>query len=55
MNINGGSTMQALNQITDILRAMGANPETITNAAGDTVVKINAPEIRKQEENKNNV
>ena len=42
--------MNALNQITDILRAMGARPETITNAAGDTVVKINAPEIKPQED-----
>jgi hypothetical protein len=34
---------------------MGARPETITNANGETVVKVNAPEIRKQEDNKNNV
>ena len=47
--------MQAINQITDILRAMGANPETITHPNGETVIKVNAPEIRKQEENKNNV
>lgn len=42
--------MNALNQIMDTLRAMGANPETITNADGETVIKVNAPEIKKEED-----
>lgn len=47
MSIKGGyKTMSATNQITNILQAMGANPETITNAAGETLIKVNAPEIK---------
>lgn len=38
--------MDAINQITSILKAMGATPETITNAAGETLIKVNAPEIK---------
>ena len=37
--------MQAIKQITDILSAMGAKPETITNSAGETIIKVNAPII----------
>lgn len=29
--------------IIDNLRAMGANPETVQNAAGETIIKVNAP------------
>lgn len=36
-------TMQAINQITNILSAMGANPEQITRPDGTTEIKINAP------------
>ena len=42
--------MDALNQISDILRAMGARPETITTAAGETLIKVNAPQIKKEED-----
>ena len=42
--------MQAINQITDILRPWRANPETITHPNGETVIKVNAPEIGKQED-----
>lgn len=42
--------MNALNQISEILRAMGARPETITTAAGETVIKVNAPQIKKEED-----
>ena len=44
--------MNALNQITNILKAMGANPETITNATGETVVKVNAPRLDKKGDDK---
>ena len=42
--------MNALNQITDILRAMGAKPAAIVNADGETVIKVNAPQIKKEED-----
>ena len=42
--------MNAINQITSILAAMGARPETITNADGETLIKVNAPQIKKEEE-----
>lgn len=41
--------MNAINQITGILQAMGARPETIANANGETVIKVNAPTIKKEE------
>lgn len=44
--------MNAINQITSILQAMGARPETITNANGETVIKVNAPTIKKEEDAK---
>lgn len=34
-----------LNSIMENLRAMGANPETVTSATGETIIKINAPLI----------
>ena len=37
--------MNAIKQITDVLSAMGAKPETITRPDGETVIKINAPAI----------
>lgn len=45
--------MNAANEIIKILSAMGANPETKTNATGKTVIKINAP-IMNNERNGNN-
>jgi hypothetical protein len=42
--------MNAVNQITSILKAMGATPETITNAAGETLIKVNAPAIKEEDE-----
>ena len=42
--------MQAIKQITAILSAMGAQPETITRPNGETVIKVNAPQIKKQED-----
>ena len=42
--------MTAQKAITDILTAMGARPETITTAAGETVIKVNAPQIKKEED-----
>lgn len=52
MSINGGQeTMNAINQITGILKSMGATPETITKSNGETVIKVNAP-IIKQEDSK---
>lgn len=41
--------MNAIRAISDILTAMGAQPETITRPNGATVIKINAPEIKKEE------
>ena len=41
--------MNAINQITSILQAMGAKPETVTNGNGETVIKINAPIINKED------
>jgi hypothetical protein len=41
--------MNAINQITSILQAMGATPETITKSNGETVIKINAPIINKED------
>lgn len=37
--------MNAINRITSILKAMGANPETITENSGDTIIKVNAPPV----------
>lgn len=37
--------MNATEQITAILAAMGAKPETITRPDGETVIKVNAPAI----------
>ena len=37
--------MNAINQITNILTAMGAKPETIKRPNGETVIKVNAPTI----------
>lgn len=34
--------------IIENLRAMGANPETIESATGETLIKVNAPDINKQ-------
>ena len=45
--------MNAIKQITDILAAMGTKPETITNANGETLIKVNAPTIGKKEDGKN--
>ena len=44
--------MNAIKQITDILRSVGAQPETITRPDGETVIKINAPQIKKRGERK---
>lgn len=44
--------MNAINQITSILSAMGAQPETITRPNGETVIKVNAPQIKKEEDAK---
>lgn len=40
--------MHAIKQICDTLRAMGARPETTTDANGDAVIKVNAPTIEKE-------
>lgn len=37
--------MNAINQITGILAAMGTKPETITRPDGETIIKVNAPTI----------
>ena len=37
--------MQALNEITKILSAMGAKPETITRPDGEKLIRVNAPQI----------
>ena len=42
--------MTAIKAITDVLAAMGARPETITTAAGETLIKVNAPQIKKEED-----
>lgn len=39
--------MNAIKAISDILTAMGAQPETITKSNGETVIKINAPTAQK--------
>ena len=44
-----GETMNAVNQITSILQAMGATPTVTTDKNGNTQIKVNAPEIKKQE------
>ena len=31
--------------IIENLRAMGANPETVKNSTGETVIKVNAPTV----------
>jgi hypothetical protein len=43
-------TMQAITAITNVLIAMGANPETVTRPNGETVIKINAPVINNDQE-----
>jgi hypothetical protein len=40
-----GKSMNAINQITGILKAMGANPEMITKSNGETIIKVNAPTV----------
>lgn len=35
--------MQAIKAIMENLRAMGANPETVQNADGEKMIKVNAP------------
>lgn len=45
--------MNAIKAITDVLTAMGAQPETIKRPNGETVIKINAPTIGKEEDGKN--
>ena len=37
--------MNAINQISSILTAMGAKPEPVTRPDGETVIKVNAPII----------
>lgn len=37
--------MNALQEITNILKAMGANPEQVTRPDGETVIKVNAPTL----------
>ena len=37
--------MKATNQIMSILQAMGAKPETIPGAAGETLIRVNAPTV----------
>ena len=37
--------MNAINQITSILAAMGAQPEAIKRPDGEMVIKVNAPTI----------
>ena len=44
--------MNAINQITSILTAMGARPETIKRPNGETIIKVNAPQIKKEEDAK---
>lgn len=41
--------MQATTQIINILSAMGAKPIATTNATGETIIKVNAPIINKEE------
>ena len=45
--------VNAINQITDILTAMGAKPETIVNSTGETIIKVNAPIINNERIGKN--
>jgi hypothetical protein len=47
-----GKSMNAINQITGILKAMGANPETITKSNGETIIKVNAPTIKAGDQKK---
>lgn len=37
--------MNAANQIMSILQAMGAKPETIPGAAGEALIRVNAPTV----------
>jgi hypothetical protein len=37
--------MNATNQIMSILQEMGAKPETIPGAAGETLIRVNAPTV----------
>lgn len=37
--------MDAIKQITDILSACGCKPAAITNADGETIIKVNAPTV----------
>ena len=48
-----GYMVNAINQITDILTAMGAKPETIVNSTGETIIKVNAPIINNERIGKN--
>lgn len=41
--------MNATNQIINVLRAMGANPETMTDSNGETLIKVNAPKIKEED------
>lgn len=45
--------MNAIKQITDILTATGARPETIARPNDETIIKVNAPQIKKEEDAKN--
>jgi hypothetical protein len=44
--------MNATTQIISILSAMGAAPIATTNATGETVIKVNAPVINKEDPQK---
>lgn len=43
---------QSIKAITDILSACGCNPETITKSNGETLIKVNAPVINKEDQKK---
>lgn len=48
-----GNTMNAANEIINILSAMGANPAPVKNQNGDIEIKINAPVINNERFGKN--
>jgi len=42
--------MNAINHITSILTACGANPTVTTDKNGNAIIKVNAPEVKPQKD-----
>lgn len=42
--------MNAINHITSILTACGANPTVTTDKNGNAKIKVNAPEVKPQKD-----